>query len=235
MITDRTFLSFLNCRRKAFLQTAGSPAVQPDLARVAFDLDVLYRRRALEAFLGAWEPSNVVVDPPSWAAIRGAPGVIVNVTVGDNDLQAQLHAAEREVSPGYRLHTTTFVQQSDQHGSALPGRHDNVEDNPIKAGIDKPNPLGVMRDKAVHNGLRFHASSKHRRPSSFVRSGFQVRSPWLVSKCRAQLPDSDRSKGSTLNSALVISFMSRLVPASGLLSAEPAGRPAGSFDKPAHQ
>jgi hypothetical protein len=86
-----------------------------------------------------------------------------------------------QVSPGYRLHTTTLVQQSDQHGSALPGRHDDVEDNPIKAGIDKPNLLGVMRDKAVHDGLRFHASSKHRRTSCFVRSGFQGRSPWLVS------------------------------------------------------
>jgi predicted RecB family nuclease len=102
MITDQTFLSFLNCRRKAFLQTAYSPAEQPDSVRVGLDLDVIYRRRALEVFLGTYEPSEIVVDPSSWAAIRGAPGIIVNVTVGDNDLQAQLHAAEQIVGPTRR-------------------------------------------------------------------------------------------------------------------------------------
>jgi predicted RecB family nuclease len=102
MITDRTFLSFLNCRRKAFLQTAGSPGEQPDIERVQLDLDALYRRRALEAFLGACQPSDVVRDPTSWAAVNGAPRVIVNVTVGDHDLQAQLHAAEQIEGQGGR-------------------------------------------------------------------------------------------------------------------------------------
>jgi predicted RecB family nuclease len=102
MITDRTFLSFLDCRRKAFLQTAGSAGEQPDIERVQFDLDALYRRRALEAFLGACQPSDVVRDPTSWAAVRGAPRVIVNVTVGDFDLQAQLHAAEQIEGQGGR-------------------------------------------------------------------------------------------------------------------------------------
>jgi predicted RecB family nuclease len=95
MITDRTFRSFLNCRRKAFLQIAGSPGEQPDIERVQLDLDTIYRRRALGAFLGACRPSDVVYDPTSWAAVSGAPRVIVNVTVGDHDLQAQLHAAEQ--------------------------------------------------------------------------------------------------------------------------------------------
>jgi predicted RecB family nuclease len=102
MITDRTFLSFLNCRRKAFLQTAGSPGEQPAIERVQLDLDALYRQRALEAFLGACQPSDVVRDPTSWAAVNGAPRVIVNVTVGDHDLQAQLHAAEQIESQGGR-------------------------------------------------------------------------------------------------------------------------------------
>ena len=102
MITDRTFLSFLNCQRKAFLQTAGSPGQQPDIERVQLDLDALYRRQALDAFLGACQPCDVVVDPTSWAVIRGAPRVIVNVTVGDHDLQAQLHAAERIAGQGGR-------------------------------------------------------------------------------------------------------------------------------------
>ena len=75
MITDRTFLSFLNCRRKAFFQTVGAPGAQPPIERVQLDLDALYRRRALEAFLGACRLSDVVVDPPSWAAIGGAPRV----------------------------------------------------------------------------------------------------------------------------------------------------------------
>src|SRR5262245_4009411 len=87
MITDRTFRSFLNCRRKAFLQTAGSPGEQPDIERVQLDLDPLYRRRALEAFLGACQPCDVVYDPTSWAAVSGATRLIVNVTVGDHDLQ----------------------------------------------------------------------------------------------------------------------------------------------------
>jgi predicted RecB family nuclease len=100
MITDRTFLSFLSCRRKAFLQTAGSPGEQPDIERVQVHLDALYRQRALETFLGAYQPSDVVVDPPSWAAIRGAPRIIVSVTVGNNDLQAQLHAAEQIAGQG---------------------------------------------------------------------------------------------------------------------------------------
>ena len=102
MITDRTFISFLNCRRKAFLQTAGSPGEQPDIERVQFDLDTLYRQRALEAFLGAYQPSDVVRDRTSWAAVSGAPTVIVNVPVGDHDLQAQLHAAEQIEGRGGR-------------------------------------------------------------------------------------------------------------------------------------
>jgi predicted RecB family nuclease len=100
MITDRTFLSFLNCQRKAFLQTAGSPGEQPDIERVQLDLDALYRRRALELFLGTCQPSDIVFNPPAWVAIRGTPRIIVNVTVGDNDLQAQLHAAEQIAGQG---------------------------------------------------------------------------------------------------------------------------------------
>ena len=100
MITDRTFLSFLNCRRKAFLQTAGSPGEKPDIERVQLDIEALYRRKALEAFLGACQPSDVVRDPTSWAAVSGAPRVIVNVTVGDCDLRAQLQAAEQIQSQG---------------------------------------------------------------------------------------------------------------------------------------
>jgi predicted RecB family nuclease len=95
MITDRTFLNFLNCRRKAFLQAAGSRGQQPEIERVQLEFDVLYRRRALEAFVGHYRLSDVVVDPTSWASIHGTPGVIVNVAVGDHDVQAQLHAAER--------------------------------------------------------------------------------------------------------------------------------------------
>lgn len=100
MITDQTFLSFLNCRRKAFLQTVGAPGERPPIEIVQLDIDALYRRRAVEVFLGACRLSDVVVDPPSWAATRGAPRVIVNVTVGDNDLQAQLQAAEQIESRG---------------------------------------------------------------------------------------------------------------------------------------
>jgi predicted RecB family nuclease len=95
MITDRTFFSFLNCGRKAFLQAAGNLGEQPDIDRVQLDLDALYRRRAVGVLLGAYQPADVVVDPASWAAIRGVPRVIVNVTVGGDDLQAQLHAAEQ--------------------------------------------------------------------------------------------------------------------------------------------
>jgi predicted RecB family nuclease len=108
MITDRAFLSFLNCRRKAFLQTAGSPGEQPDIERVQLDLDALYRRRALEAFLGTYQPSDVVRDPIAWAAVSSAPRVIVNMTVGDHDLQAQLHAAEQIKGQGGR-DTATYA------------------------------------------------------------------------------------------------------------------------------
>src|SRR5262249_15752829 len=62
MITDRTLRSFLNCPRKAFLQIAGSPGEQPDIRRVELDLEALYKRRALETFLGACQPSDVVYD-----------------------------------------------------------------------------------------------------------------------------------------------------------------------------
>jgi predicted RecB family nuclease len=95
MITDRTFFSFLNCQRKAFLQSAGMTGEQPDTDRVQIDLDRLYRRQAIGVLLGAYRPADVVVDPTSWEAIPGVPRVIVNATVGDNDLQAQLHAAEQ--------------------------------------------------------------------------------------------------------------------------------------------
>lgn len=60
MITDRTFRSFLNCPRKAILQTIGSPGEQHDIERVQRDLDALYRPRALETFLGGCQPSGVV-------------------------------------------------------------------------------------------------------------------------------------------------------------------------------
>jgi predicted RecB family nuclease len=117
MITDKTFRSFLNCRRKAFLQAAGSPGEQPDIERVQLDLDTLYRRRALEVLVGGCQPPDVVHDPPSWAAVCGTPRVIVNVTVGDHDLQAQLHAAEQIESQGRRGAATyipVFFVRTDQ-------------------------------------------------------------------------------------------------------------------------
>jgi hypothetical protein len=75
MITGRTFLNFLNCQRKAFLQTAGNSGDQPDIERVQLDLEALYRRRALEALLSTFEPFDVVVDPTSWTAIKGSPSL----------------------------------------------------------------------------------------------------------------------------------------------------------------
>ena len=76
MITDRTFLSFLNCRRKAFLQAIGSPGEQPDIERVQLDLDALYRQRALKTFLGACPspfPLPPDIDDPvdaEWEAVE---------------------------------------------------------------------------------------------------------------------------------------------------------------------
>jgi predicted RecB family nuclease len=103
MITDQSFLSFLNCPRKAYLQTASCPSERPDIEKVEAELDVLYRRRALETFLSPFRPDEVVVDPPSWAAIHlDEPRVIVNVAVASVDLQAQLHAAEQVKSRGRR-------------------------------------------------------------------------------------------------------------------------------------
>src|SRR5438128_2142083 len=59
-----------------------------------------------------------------------------------------------QISPRNGLHSTVFVQKPDQHGGALPSRHNDVKDNAIKAGVDETDPLGVMSHKAVHDGLR---------------------------------------------------------------------------------
>jgi predicted RecB family nuclease len=95
MITDQTFISFLNCRRKAFLQAAGNRGEQADIERVQLDLDALYRRKTLEEYLAPYPPSDVLLDPGSWAAVSGRPRVVVNVTVTGGDLQSHLHAVEQ--------------------------------------------------------------------------------------------------------------------------------------------
>jgi predicted RecB family nuclease len=102
MITDQAFLSFLNCPRKAFLQEAGRPGERTDIEAVHLDMDALYLQRALEAFLVSRPPSDILRDPASWAAVADAPQVVVNVTLGDGELQAHLHAAERAAVRGGR-------------------------------------------------------------------------------------------------------------------------------------
>src|SRR5437870_4851799 len=85
VVTDETFVSFLNCKRKAFLRAAGIPGRRTDIETVLLDLGRVYRRQALEAFLAPYREQDVLHDPPCLElALKSPPQIIVNATASVN-------------------------------------------------------------------------------------------------------------------------------------------------------
>ena len=64
MVTNDIFVSFLNCKRKAFLRAAGTSGHPTEIETVLLDLGQTYRRQALEAFLSPYPAQDVLQDPP---------------------------------------------------------------------------------------------------------------------------------------------------------------------------
>ncbi|MBI3464177.1 MAG: IS66 family transposase [Planctomycetes bacterium] len=103
MVTNDTFVSFLHCKRKAFLHSAGILGQPADIEAVFLDLGRVYRCQALEAFLATYREQDVVYDPPCLeAALRSRPQVIVNATAVADGLSSLVQAAERMEGTGPR-------------------------------------------------------------------------------------------------------------------------------------
>jgi predicted RecB family nuclease len=101
MISDQTFLSFLHCRRKAYLKAHGCPGEPADIETVQLDLARVYRRQALEEFIGSASAREVIREPSSLAvALRDRPRFIVNATATTGDVSSQIHLLERVEGAG---------------------------------------------------------------------------------------------------------------------------------------
>jgi predicted RecB family nuclease len=103
MVTNDTFVSYVNCRRKAYLKAAGHAGQPSDLETAQLGLGRAYKHQALAAYLGPVGEAGVVRDPPSLpAALAGRPRVIVNVTAEAGGLCSQIDALERVGDAGSR-------------------------------------------------------------------------------------------------------------------------------------
>jgi predicted RecB family nuclease len=96
VVTNDTFVSFLHCKRKAFLRAAGIPGQPADIETVLLDLGRVYQRQALEAFLAPYREQDVSHDPPRLeVALKISPPVIVNATASADGSSSLIQAAER--------------------------------------------------------------------------------------------------------------------------------------------
>lgn len=96
MVTNDTFVNFLQCKRKAFLRAADVRGQPADVETVLLDLGRDFRRQALEALLGPYRPQDVLNDPPSLElALMSQPQVIVNATASGDGMSSLIQAAER--------------------------------------------------------------------------------------------------------------------------------------------
>jgi predicted RecB family nuclease len=96
LITNETFVSFLHCKRKAFLRAAGVTGQPPDIQMTLLDLGKVYQRQALEAFLRGSCADRVAYEPPSLKkALRKRPQLIVNVNVETDGLSSLIQIAEQ--------------------------------------------------------------------------------------------------------------------------------------------
>ena len=96
MVTNDILVSFLHCKRKAFLIAAGTTGQPTDTETVLVDMGHIYRRQALDAFLAKHCEQDVLYDPPHLkAALESNPQVIVNATASVDGLSSLIEAAEQ--------------------------------------------------------------------------------------------------------------------------------------------
>ena len=96
MISNEVFVSFLNCRRKAFFKQAGQLGEVADIERVQVRVGKIHSRVALDRFLGQTEEGDVLHDPPSLArAIQSRVRFIVGSIAQSDDLSPRIDLLER--------------------------------------------------------------------------------------------------------------------------------------------
>ena len=96
MVTNDTFVSFLHCKRKAFLVSADTPGELPNAETVFLAQERLYLQRALGTYLARFPEQEVLHNPQCVAAIlKSAPRVIVNMIASGDGLSSAINAAER--------------------------------------------------------------------------------------------------------------------------------------------
>ncbi|MCX7422350.1 MAG: IS66 family transposase [Planctomycetia bacterium] len=96
MVTNDIFVSFLHCKRKAFLLAAGTHGRPTDIETILVDLGHIYRQQALEAFCAPYREQDVLYDPPRLeVALKSSPQVIVNATASGDGLSSLIQAVER--------------------------------------------------------------------------------------------------------------------------------------------
>jgi predicted RecB family nuclease len=95
VITNDLLVSFLHCKRKAFLRQAGTPGRPTDIEAVLLDVGRVYRQQALVAFLASYRECDISHDPPCLqVSLKNSPKVIVNATVSAHGLSSLIQAAE---------------------------------------------------------------------------------------------------------------------------------------------
>jgi hypothetical protein len=106
VVTNDTFVSFLHCKRKAFLRAAGIDGQPTDIETVLLDRGRIYRRRAMETLFARFCEHDVVLDPPCLeAALKGKPQFIVNASVSADGMSSHIDALERLHGRSHRSST----------------------------------------------------------------------------------------------------------------------------------
>ncbi len=96
MVTNNIFVSFLHCKRKAFLLAAGTHGRPTDIETVLVELGHIYRQQALETFCAPYREQDVLYDPPRLeVTLKSSPQIIVNATASGDGLSSLIQAAER--------------------------------------------------------------------------------------------------------------------------------------------
>ncbi|HUY92234.1 MAG TPA: TM0106 family RecB-like putative nuclease [Pirellulales bacterium] len=96
MISNEVFVSFITCRRKAFIKQTGQVGEEADIERVQLQLDKKYLGSGLDRFLAQQAVSEILRDPPSLEiAIQSRVRFVVGATALVGNLCSRLDLLER--------------------------------------------------------------------------------------------------------------------------------------------
>ena len=94
MITNETFISYLQCGRKGYWEAAAMRGDPPDNLTISIELDIMYQARALRAYLEGTPERDIVrgAFEPSAYAWNATSNLSVAVTLGAREFYSQMRA-----------------------------------------------------------------------------------------------------------------------------------------------